>query len=189
MFFLSPAHVRSSCFTGGGFAAASHLPTEKTRCHGAGCGGCGLFILVSVSFKHRPIRWTLTDFNICTVNVLRRWLFLADVQTDTDASLNWFCRIVWVYLSVGIWVYPLLGHFSSAGLLFFFLFNMSVVTSLYMLGNKMNTVLWSKRGSVWSRETTVNINTRFNPQTGFCTQRQETIYEYYVIILLFVLLF
>ncbi|XP_074532534.1 androgen-dependent TFPI-regulating protein [Halichoeres trimaculatus] len=57
------------------------------------------------------------------------------------AYLSW---IVWVYLSVGIWVYPLLGHFSSAGLLFFFFFNMSVVTSLYVLGNKINTILWSE---------------------------------------------
>ncbi|XP_034538167.1 androgen-dependent TFPI-regulating protein [Notolabrus celidotus] len=61
------------------------------------------------------------------------------------AYLSW---IVWVYVSVGIWVYPLLGYFSSAGLLFFFAFNMSVVTSLFLVGHKLNAILWSKRSSV-----------------------------------------
>nr|XP_046258711.1 androgen-dependent TFPI-regulating protein isoform X2 [Scatophagus argus] len=51
--------------------------------------------------------------------------------------------IIWVYLSVGIWVYPLLGHFSTAGLMGFFFFNMSVVTLLYVLGDKLNSHVWS----------------------------------------------
>uniref|UniRef100_A0A3Q3W441 Androgen-dependent TFPI-regulating protein n=1 Tax=Mola mola TaxID=94237 RepID=A0A3Q3W441_MOLML len=50
--------------------------------------------------------------------------------------------IIWVYLSVGIWVYPLLGHFSTSGLVGFFLFNMSVVTLLYVLGDKLNNHVW-----------------------------------------------
>lgn len=53
-------------------------------------------------------------------------------------------RIVWVYLSVGIWVYPLLGLFSSTGLVAFFSFNMSVVALLYMLGDKLNNHFWGK---------------------------------------------
>ncbi|XP_067465681.1 androgen-dependent TFPI-regulating protein [Thunnus thynnus] len=57
------------------------------------------------------------------------------------AYLFW---IIWVYLSVGIWVYPLLGHFSTAGLVGFFFFNMSVVTLLYLLGDKLNSHVWSK---------------------------------------------
>uniref|UniRef100_A0A8D0AIQ0 Androgen dependent TFPI regulating protein n=1 Tax=Sander lucioperca TaxID=283035 RepID=A0A8D0AIQ0_SANLU len=68
-----------------------------------------------------------------------------DVLTDTVyLSLNMFCRIIWVYLSVGIWVYPLLGHFSTAGLMGFFFFNMSVVTLLYVIGDKLNSHVWSK---------------------------------------------
>ncbi|XP_054456745.1 androgen-dependent TFPI-regulating protein [Anoplopoma fimbria] len=59
-----------------------------------------------------------------------------------SAYLFW---IVWVYLSVGIWVYPLLAHFSTAGLVGFFFFNMSVVTLLYVLGDKLNCHVWSKR--------------------------------------------
>lgn len=51
-------------------------------------------------------------------------------------------RILWVYFSVGIWVYPLLGHFSAVGLLGFFCFNMSVVTLLYLLGDKLNSSVW-----------------------------------------------
>ncbi|XP_037638162.1 androgen-dependent TFPI-regulating protein [Sebastes umbrosus] len=58
------------------------------------------------------------------------------------AYLSW---IIWVYLSVGIWVYPLLQHFSTAGLACFFFFNMSVVTLLYVLGDKLNSHIWSKR--------------------------------------------
>ncbi|XP_042357626.1 androgen-dependent TFPI-regulating protein [Plectropomus leopardus] len=57
------------------------------------------------------------------------------------AYLFW---IIWVYLSVGIWVYPLLAHFSTAGLMGFFFFNMTVVTSLYMLGDKLNSHVWRK---------------------------------------------
>ncbi|XP_078101138.1 androgen-dependent TFPI-regulating protein [Sander vitreus] len=57
------------------------------------------------------------------------------------AYLFW---IIWVYLSVGIWVYPLLGHFSTAGLMGFFFFNMSVVTLLYVTGDKLNSHVWSK---------------------------------------------
>lgn len=59
-------------------------------------------------------------------------------------SLNMFCRIIWVYLSVGIWVYPLLAHFSTPGLVGLFFFNMSVVVLLYLLGNKLNSHFWSK---------------------------------------------
>uniref|UniRef100_A0A667XZC6 Androgen dependent TFPI regulating protein n=1 Tax=Myripristis murdjan TaxID=586833 RepID=A0A667XZC6_9TELE len=55
------------------------------------------------------------------------------------AYLSW---VIWVYLSVGIWVYPLLGLFSKAGLMGFFFFNMSVVTLLYLLGEKLNSYIW-----------------------------------------------
>ncbi|XP_077439012.1 androgen-dependent TFPI-regulating protein [Vanacampus margaritifer] len=50
--------------------------------------------------------------------------------------------ILWVYVSAGIWVYPLLGHFSAVGLLGFFCFNMSAVTLLYLLGGKLNSRVW-----------------------------------------------
>ncbi|XP_049455643.1 androgen-dependent TFPI-regulating protein [Epinephelus fuscoguttatus] len=57
------------------------------------------------------------------------------------AYLFW---IIWVYVSVGIWVYPLLAHFSSSGLVGFFFFNMLVVTLLYVLGDKLNSHVWRK---------------------------------------------
>lgn len=70
-------------------------------------------------------------------------------QTFNDRSSSPFScllsRIVWVYLTVGVWVYPLLGHFSAAGLLGFFLFNMTVVTLLYLLGDRLNSHVWSER--------------------------------------------
>uniref|UniRef100_A0A668SCL9 Androgen-dependent TFPI-regulating protein n=1 Tax=Oreochromis aureus TaxID=47969 RepID=A0A668SCL9_OREAU len=58
------------------------------------------------------------------------------------AYLSW---IIWVYMSVGIWVYPLLGRFSAPGLVGFFFFNMSVVISLYLLGNELSRHVWGKR--------------------------------------------
>lgn len=70
-----------------------------------------------------------------------------DNPSDTVAPLFFLLllyRIVWVYLSVGIWVYPLLGLFSSTGLVAFFFFNMSVVALLYMLGDKLNNHFWGK---------------------------------------------
>lgn len=54
-------------------------------------------------------------------------------------------RIIWVYLSAGIWVYPLLKYFNTVGLLGFFLLNMTVVTQLYVIGEKLNTKIWGKR--------------------------------------------
>uniref|UniRef100_A0A667XI18 Androgen dependent TFPI regulating protein n=1 Tax=Myripristis murdjan TaxID=586833 RepID=A0A667XI18_9TELE len=65
-----------------------------------------------------------------------------DVLSFPSAFLNLLCRVIWVYLSVGIWVYPLLGLFSKAGLMGFFFFNMSVVTLLYLLGEKLNSYIW-----------------------------------------------
>ncbi|XP_047458743.1 androgen-dependent TFPI-regulating protein [Mugil cephalus] len=59
-------------------------------------------------------------------------------------GLSYLFWIVWVYVSVGIWVYPLLGRFSAAGLVVFFFFNMSVVTLLYLLGDKLNSRVWRK---------------------------------------------
>ncbi|KAM3606186.1 uncharacterized protein V6R79_012133 [Siganus canaliculatus] len=59
-------------------------------------------------------------------------------------GLSYLFWIIWVYLSVGIWVYPLLGHFSTTGLVGFFFFNMSVVTLLYLLGDKLNSHVWRK---------------------------------------------
>ncbi|KAK0149920.1 Androgen-dependent TFPI-regulating protein [Merluccius polli] len=61
--------------------------------------------------------------------------------------LSWYVisyTVIWVYLSVGIWVYPLLGLFSNGGLVGLFLFNMSVVTLLYLLGEKLNCCVWGK---------------------------------------------
>uniref|UniRef100_A0A3Q3FD93 Androgen dependent TFPI regulating protein n=1 Tax=Labrus bergylta TaxID=56723 RepID=A0A3Q3FD93_9LABR len=78
-----------------------------------------------------------------------RKLALTALAAVGVAYLFW---IVWVYLSVGLWVYPLLGRLSSAGLVFFFFFNMSVVAFLYELGDKLNVLVWSQRRAVKSRE-------------------------------------
>ncbi|KAM9809831.1 androgen-dependent TFPI-regulating protein [Syngnathus typhle] len=53
--------------------------------------------------------------------------------------------ILWVHVKVGIWVYPLLGHFSAVGLLGFFCFNMSLVSLIYLLGDKLNSRMWGKK--------------------------------------------
>ncbi|XP_061692791.1 androgen-dependent TFPI-regulating protein isoform X1 [Syngnathoides biaculeatus] len=60
-------------------------------------------------------------------------------------GLGYLFWIVWVYVSAGIWVYPLLGHFSAVGLVGFFCFNMSVVTLFYLLGDKLNSQVWKNR--------------------------------------------
>ncbi|XP_058507820.1 androgen-dependent TFPI-regulating protein isoform X2 [Solea solea] len=57
------------------------------------------------------------------------------------AYLFW---ILWVYLSVGLWVYPLLRHFSTSCLVGFFFLNMSMVTLFYLLGKSLNSLVWSK---------------------------------------------
>ncbi|XP_030604338.1 androgen-dependent TFPI-regulating protein [Archocentrus centrarchus] len=66
------------------------------------------------------------------------------------AYLFW---IIWVYISVGIWVYPLLGLFSTAGLVGFFFLNMSVVTLLYLLGDKLNSCVWGRDTNKSTAET------------------------------------
>ncbi|XP_056902788.1 androgen-dependent TFPI-regulating protein [Takifugu flavidus] len=63
----------------------------------------------------------------------------------TVVGVSYLFWIIWVFLSTGIWVYPLLGLFSTPGLVGFFIFNMSVVTLLYMLGEKLNHHVWSKK--------------------------------------------
>uniref|UniRef100_A0A3Q2XF38 Androgen-dependent TFPI-regulating protein-like n=1 Tax=Hippocampus comes TaxID=109280 RepID=A0A3Q2XF38_HIPCM len=61
-------------------------------------------------------------------------------------GIGYLFWILWVYFSAGIWVYPLLGHFSAVGLLGFFCFNMSVVTLLYLLGDKLNSSMKNLQG-------------------------------------------
>ncbi|KAG7272548.1 hypothetical protein CRUP_004723, partial [Coryphaenoides rupestris] len=59
-------------------------------------------------------------------------------------GLSYLSWVVWVYVSVGVWVYPLLGLFSAGGLVGLFLFNMCVVTLLYLLGERLNCGVWGK---------------------------------------------
>ncbi|KAJ3610819.1 hypothetical protein NHX12_022910 [Muraenolepis orangiensis] len=59
-------------------------------------------------------------------------------------GLSYLSWVIWVYLSVGVWVYPLLGLFSNGGLVGLFLFNMSMATLLYLLGEKLNCCVWGK---------------------------------------------
>uniref|UniRef100_A0AAR2IMZ9 Androgen-dependent TFPI-regulating protein n=1 Tax=Pygocentrus nattereri TaxID=42514 RepID=A0AAR2IMZ9_PYGNA len=53
-------------------------------------------------------------------------------------------RVIWVYMSVGIWVYPLLGLFSTTGLIVFFVSHICVVIMLYFLGQTLNFKIWGK---------------------------------------------
>lgn len=97
----------------------------------------------------------MTD-RLCVINQSSHWVGTSEylhkpVPSEKtgggdflSVSLNVLCRIIWVYLSVGVWVYPLLGHFSTGGLVGFFFFNMSVVTLLYVLGGKLNNHIWSE---------------------------------------------
>ncbi|XP_054877745.1 androgen-dependent TFPI-regulating protein isoform X2 [Poeciliopsis prolifica] len=66
---------------------------------------------------------------------------LAALSVAAVAYLAW---VVWVYQMVGFWVYPFLGRFSAAGLLAFFIFNMGLVTLLYLLGDRLNSLIWRK---------------------------------------------
>ncbi|XP_008325807.1 androgen-dependent TFPI-regulating protein [Cynoglossus semilaevis] len=59
-------------------------------------------------------------------------------------SLAYMLWILWVYSSTGIWVYPILGHFSSCGLVGFFFLNTSLVTLFYLLGERLNSLVWNK---------------------------------------------
>lgn len=82
------------------------------------------------------------------------------------------CRIVWVYLAVGLWVYPLLGHFSTTGLVGFFFFNMSVVILLYVLGDKLNAHFWSKQQAKHLKQRKDHLFT--------CKYLSLTVYIYFV---------
>ncbi|XP_072532905.1 androgen-dependent TFPI-regulating protein isoform X2 [Salminus brasiliensis] len=60
------------------------------------------------------------------------------------AGLFYSGWVIWVYVSVGIWVYPLLGRFSTVGLMAFFISNIFVVIMLYLLGQTLNFRIWGK---------------------------------------------
>ncbi|XP_014325053.1 androgen-dependent TFPI-regulating protein-like isoform X2 [Xiphophorus maculatus] len=72
---------------------------------------------------------------------------LAALSVVGLAYLSW---IVWIYLAVGVWAYPLLGHFSATGLLGFFFFNMAVASLLYLLGDRLNSQIWSETCYIYS---------------------------------------
>lgn len=158
---LSPssAHVCLSCAVWRNSDAAPRVSTDQTRSGGTRRCGRVLFVLVRAD---SAIRWPNRLFWIL---YLKHNLTLAKIHVQSSLSgfqtqyyskitveairccrffLNVFGRIIWVFLSTGIWVYPLLGLFSTSGLVGFFIFNMSVVTLLYVLGEKLNHRVWSK---------------------------------------------
>ncbi|XP_050982289.1 androgen-dependent TFPI-regulating protein [Labeo rohita] len=67
------------------------------------------------------------------------------------ASLTYFGWVVWVYLTVGIWVYPILEMFSSSGLVVFFFNNMLMLALLYLLGQTLNRKVWGKEHPKFTR--------------------------------------
>uniref|UniRef100_A0AAY4DZ11 Androgen dependent TFPI regulating protein n=1 Tax=Denticeps clupeoides TaxID=299321 RepID=A0AAY4DZ11_9TELE len=60
------------------------------------------------------------------------------------AGMAYFTWVMWVYLNVGMWVYPLLGLFSNSGLIGFFLFTLFVSVLLFLLGKGLNLCIWGK---------------------------------------------
>ncbi|XP_029609120.1 androgen-dependent TFPI-regulating protein [Salmo trutta] len=61
------------------------------------------------------------------------------------AYMGW---VIFIYLAVGLWVYPLLGLLNTSGVLGLFLLNMTVVTIMYLLGRTLNYCVWGKGKTV-----------------------------------------
>ncbi|KAJ8014346.1 hypothetical protein DPEC_G00039280 [Dallia pectoralis] len=66
---------------------------------------------------------------------------LAAVGIIGLAYMGW---VMFIYLAVGLWVYPLLGLLSSSGVFGLFFFNMTVVTMMYLLGWALNNSIWGE---------------------------------------------
>lgn len=56
--------------------------------------------------------------------------------------------ILWVnsiYFNYNIWVYPVLEVMNWAGRIAFFAFSTSVAVFFYVVGEKLNSLVWSKQ--------------------------------------------
>uniref|UniRef100_A0A3B4BI20 Androgen-dependent TFPI-regulating protein n=1 Tax=Periophthalmus magnuspinnatus TaxID=409849 RepID=A0A3B4BI20_9GOBI len=85
-------------------------------------------------------------FPILLVEILLQPHFYPKTKQAVTAlslvGVSYLSRIIWVFLSAGVWVYPLLKYFSGVGLVGFFIFNMATVTVLYVIGEKLNNKVW-----------------------------------------------
>ncbi|XP_033835178.2 androgen-dependent TFPI-regulating protein [Periophthalmus magnuspinnatus] len=88
-------------------------------------------------------------FPILLVEILLQPHFYPKTKQAVTAlslvGVSYLSWIIWVFLSAGVWVYPLLKYFSGVGLVGFFIFNMATVTVLYVIGEKLNNKVWGKQ--------------------------------------------
>lgn len=54
--------------------------------------------------------------------------------------------MLWVRHASGIWVYPIMAHLSPAGLMVFLSVASLSMAPLYLLGEKLNRVIWGSAG-------------------------------------------
>ncbi|KAB5545996.1 hypothetical protein PHYPO_G00067040 [Pangasianodon hypophthalmus] len=55
--------------------------------------------------------------------------------------------VLWVRHASGIWVYPIMAHLSPAGLVVFLSVASLSMAPLYLLGEKLNRVIWGSTGN------------------------------------------
>uniref|UniRef100_A0A8C4SQB9 Androgen dependent TFPI regulating protein n=1 Tax=Erpetoichthys calabaricus TaxID=27687 RepID=A0A8C4SQB9_ERPCA len=60
-------------------------------------------------------------------------------------SAGYLSWVVWIYITVGAWVYPLLGKLSPLALAVFFAVSTGLAFSLYVLGEVLNAYTWGKK--------------------------------------------
>ncbi|XP_072416882.1 androgen-dependent TFPI-regulating protein-like isoform X3 [Chiloscyllium punctatum] len=57
-------------------------------------------------------------------------------------SISYLLWVLWIYYAAGAWVYPLLGQFNRLGLVLFFSVSLLLVMLLYLLGEKLTSLIW-----------------------------------------------
>lgn len=80
----------------------------------------------------------------CIDNKSQTMYLLYVVSLHLHSPFLLFCRVIFIYLAVGLWVYPLLGLLNTSGVLGLFLLNMTVVTIMYLLGRTLNNCVWGE---------------------------------------------
>ncbi|MBN3274414.1 ADTRP protein, partial [Polyodon spathula] len=72
------------------------------------------------------------------------FLFLFLHCNTGSHNTDFTVQVCWIYFTVGIWVYPLLGKFSPLGLAALFLVSVGLVMSLFLFGEALNCYVWGK---------------------------------------------
>ncbi|XP_078541914.1 androgen-dependent TFPI-regulating protein [Lissotriton helveticus] len=57
-------------------------------------------------------------------------------------SFGYLCWVIWIYIAVGEWVYPLLGLLSPLGFLAFISTSLVLVAFIYIIGDILNSLKW-----------------------------------------------